>query len=402
MKILVINSGSSSIKFKLFDMNNEETLCKGLIERIGERNSYSEAINNKNGKKEVCHLQVVNHGFGIDILNQLLKQIGAFKSISELDGVGHRVVQGADLFTSSVLINDKVMRQIESLIPLAPLHNPAHLAGMRETLRLNPETPNVAVFDTVFHQTMPQYAYMYPLPLEFYEKYKVRRYGAHGTSHQYASKEAAKLLDIDYEDFSCISLHIGSGSSISAIKNGKCIDTSMGLTPLEGLMMGTRSGDIDPAIIPFLMKNAGLNEEEIDEMLNKKSGLLAIAGTNDMRELETQMYDGSKSAKLALDMFVLRIIKYIGAYMAEIGKVDALIFTAGIGENDPIIRQAICDRLEGLHIEISKESNFKNLHNPRLINSTHSKVKVAVIPANEELAIARETLKIINQLKNKD
>lgn len=397
MRILVINSGSSSIKFKLFDMNDEHVICKGLIEQIGERNSHVNIKNNDTGEVIDFRRPVANHGFGIDVMNELLAAVKALHNINEVSGVGHRVVQGADFFEDSVIIDDEVMEKIEELIPLAPLHNPAHLAGMRETLRVAPRTPNIAVFDTVFHQTMPKCAYMYPLPIEFYEKYKVRRYGAHGTSHQYAALATSKLIGVDFSEFSCISLHIGSGSSMAAIKNGKCIDTTMGLTPLEGLMMGTRCGSIDPAIVPFLMKNAGLNGEEIDAMMNKKSGLLAIGGTNDMREIEMQMDAGDEAAKLAFDMFIWRIKKYIGAYIAILGHIDAISFTAGIGENDSRVRAAVCGGLEifGIHLDEAKNSAIS--HEPRLICSSQNAVQIAVIPADEELAIARDTKRIIEE-----
>lgn len=398
MKILVINSGSSSIKFKLYDMQNKIAICKGLIEQIGSKNSHAKLTVLKTGQNFERSGEIENHGAGIDIMNELLFVSHTLKSLDEIDGVGHRVVQGADLFDDAVLIDEKVMKTIEELIPLAPLHNPAHLAGMKETLKVRPDIPNVAVFDTVFHQTMPKSSYMYPLPLEFYEKYKIRRYGAHGTSHNFVARQGAKILGIDFDKFSCITLHLGSGASITAIKDGKCIDTSMGLTPLEGLMMGTRCGSIDPAIVPFLMKNANLSGEEIDTIMNKKSGLLAISGSNDMREIEAKMDAGDEFAKLAFDMFVLRIKKYIGAYIAILGEINAIIFTAGIGENDARIREAVCSGLEIFGIRMDKNKNSVPLGEPRWVGLPETKVRIIIVPTDEELAIAEDTVRIIKNL----
>ncbi|PPB69471.1 acetate kinase [Campylobacter hyointestinalis] len=398
MKILVINSGSSSIKFKLYDMQNKIAICKGLIEQIGSKNSHAKLTVLKTGENFERSGEIENHGAGIDIMNELLFVSHTLKSLDEIDGVGHRVVQGADLFDDAVLIDEKVMKTIEELIPLAPLHNPAHLAGMKETLKVRPDIPNVAVFDTVFHQTMPKSSYMYPLPLEFYEKYKIRRYGAHGTSHNFVARQGAKILGIDFDKFSCITLHLGSGASVAAIKDGKCIDTSMGLTPLEGLMMGTRCGNIDPAIVPFLMKNANLSGEEIDTIMNKKSGLLAISGTNDMREIEAKMDAGDENAKLAFDMFVLRIKKYIGAYIAILGEINAIIFTAGIGENDARIREAVCSGLEIFGIRMDKNKNSVPLGEPRRVGLPETKVRIIIVPTDEELAIAEDTVRVIENL----
>ena len=399
MKILVINSGSSSIKFKLYDMQNESVMCKGLIEQIGSDNSFAK-ISTAHSCKEKSGA-IANHARGIEVMNELLFNSGVVNSLDEIDGVGHRVVQGADLFSDAVLIDESVMAKIEELIPLAPLHNPAHLAGMRETLKVRPDIPNVAVFDTVFHQTMPKSSYMYALPVEFYEKYKIRKYGFHGTSHQFVSKAAAKILNIDYNKFSCITLHLGNGASIAAIKNGKCIDTTMGLTPLEGLMMGTRCGSIDPAIMPFLMENANLSAKEVDNIMNKKSGLLAIGGSNDMRVIEQKMDAGDENAKLAFDMFVLKVKKFIGAYIAILGKIDSIIFTAGIGENDARIREAVCEGLEIFDIKIDKVKNKEPKDEPRRISQIDSKVRIAIVPTDEELAIAQDTLRVIQNKGNK-
>ncbi|MGM9996386.1 acetate kinase [Campylobacter lanienae] len=400
MKILVINSGSSSIKFKLYDMDNESVMCKGLIEQIGSENSYAKIVT-ACGRTKERSAHIIDHAQGIDIMNELLFSSGVVKSLDDIDGVGHRVVQGADIFTDAILIDESVMKKIEELIPLAPLHNPAHLAGMKETLKLRPDIPNVAVFDTVFHQTMPKSSYMYALPLEFYEKYKIRKYGFHGTSHQFVSKAGAKILGIEYSKFSCITLHLGNGASIAAIKNGKCIDTTMGLTPLEGLMMGTRCGSIDPAIMPFLMRNANLSGEEVDNIMNKKSGLLAIGGTNDMREIEKRMDAGDENAKLAFDMFVLRVKKYIGSYIAILGQIDAIIFTAGIGENDARVREAVCNGLEIFGIKIDKDKNIEQKDEPRRIGHADTKIKIIIVPTDEELAIAQDTIRVINNLKYK-
>lgn len=395
MKILVINSGSSSIKFKLYDMNDESVLCKGLIEQIGAANSKARLVVGDDGEVFEKKEPIENHAIGIDTMNELFAKSHVLKSLDEIDGVGHRVVQGADLFDDATLIDEKVLKQIEELIPLAPLHNPAHLAGMKETIKVRPDIPNVAVFDTVFHQSMPKHSFMYPLPLEFYEKYKVRRYGFHGTSHQFVAKTGSEILGIDFDKFSCITLHLGNGASIAAIKNGKCVDTTMGLTPLEGLMMGTRCGDIDPAIVPFLMQNANLSGKEIDTIMNKKSGLLAIGGSNDMREIEAKMDAGDEMAKLAFDMFIWRIKKYIGAYIAILGHVDAIIFTAGIGENNYRIRQAVCSGLEVFGIKMNETKNKALNNSPRRVGATDTKIRVIVVPTDEELAIARDTLRVI-------
>ena len=398
MKILVINSGSSSIKFKLFDMSDESVICKGLIEQIGANNSRAIITNELSGFKAERDLPITNHGFGIDIMNYLLFESGSLKSLGDIDAVGHRVVQGADVFNASVLINHDVLSKIESLVPLAPLHNLANLAGMRETMRVSPSTPNVAVFDTVFHQSMPKAAYMYALPLEYYNKHKLRRYGAHGTSHEFVAKEAAKLLGVDFASLNAVSLHLGSGSSVCAIKGGKCVDTSMGVTPLEGLMMGTRSGDIDPAIIPFLLKNTDLTGGEIDNILNKKSGLFAICGSNDMREIKARMDGGDEMAKLAYEMFIHRVKKYVGAYLALVEDAKCIIFTAGIGENDFRVRQSVCAGLEKLGICIDDALNESPSHLVREISTKDSPIKIIVAPTDEELAIAQETKKVVESL----
>lgn len=397
MKILVLNSGSSSIKFKLFDMTNNENLISGLIEQIGSPNSRSKLKVESTGETFTDDRQLPTHKEGIEVMNELMKKSRLLSDISELYAVGHRVVQGAEKFTKATFIDDKVLKDIEDLCPLAPLHNPAHIIGIKEIMSSAPKVPNVAVFDTIFHQSMPKTSYLYPLPLEYYEKFKVRRYGFHGTSHEYVSKEAAKFMGIEYDKFNAITLHLGNGSSISAIKNGKCLDTSMGLTPLEGLMMGTRCGDIDPAILPYLSHMAGLNIDELDNIMNKKSGLLAISGTNDMREIE-DMLGKDEKADLAYDMFVHRIKKYVGAYYAIIGKIDAIIFTAGIGENSNLLRQRVCCELAHFGLTLNKEVNDVRSSDIRYIDTPDAKIRTLVVPTNEELAIALQTQDVIHTL----
>ncbi len=392
MKILVINSGSSSLKFKVYEMNDNSVICKGLVEQIGAPNSYAKL--SAAGKDYERKGEIANHGKAIEIMNELFSESGTLGSFAELDGIGHRVVQGASDFKDSALIDDSVIAKIDELSALAPLHNPAHLSGIKSSIAAAPNVPNVAVFDTVFHQTMPEEAYMYALPLEFYEKYKIRRYGAHGTSHKYVSAKAAEFLGVELDKFDAITLHLGNGSSISAIKGGKCADTSMGLTPLEGPMMGTRCGAIDPAIVPFVMQNAGLSAAEVDAVMNKKSGLLAIAGSNDMREVESAMEKGDKNAILAFNMLTHHIVKYVGAYYAELGGAQALIFTAGIGENDAQLRAAVCARLACFGVKLDAEKNKVRSGEPRVVSTEDSLVKVLVVPTDEELAIAQDVVRV--------
>jgi len=395
MKILVLNSGSSSIKFKLFD--GDTCVAGGLVEKIGEPSSYAKVKVEADGKVYDTHEQIVNHERGLEIVMDLFKQSGVLTSLEGLDGVGHRVVQGASVFKGSVLLDESSVKAIEDLIPLAPLHNPAHVAGMRSVMRLAPKVPNVAVFDTSFHQTMPEFVYRYALPKEFLTKYKVRRYGAHGTSHAYVSRKAAEVLGIALDKFNCITMHLGNGASVSAVKGGKCFDTSMGLTPLEGLMMGTRCGEIDPAVLPYMQREAGIDAIEMDTIMNKKSGLFAICGTNDMREVESKMEAGDADAKLAFDMFCYRIKKYLGAYYAALGHVDAVVFTAGIGENDNLVRAAVCENMTELGIELNLAENDIRRGEPRIISTPASRVKVLVVPTEEELAIAQETVALIKK-----
>ena len=369
----------------------------GLIEEIGTRNACATLIDKRSGNVFTDREGIENHEAGIIAVNQLLKESGLIQNMCELDGIGHRVVQGGDLYNKSVIIDQRVIDDIDALSILAPLHNPGHLAGIKSTMKQAPNVPNIAVFDTVFHQSMPEYAYRYAIPNKYYDELHIRKYGAHGTSHHFASQEAAKLLQIPIENFNAITLHIGNGASISAIKNGKCIDTSMGLTPFEGLIMGTRSGDIDPTVIKFISEKTGKSLDEIDVILNKESGLYGICGDSDVREVQREMRLGNKKAKLAFDMYIHRIIKYVGAYYAVLGRTDAIIFTAGVGENSNIVRERVCKALVHMGIEIDDEKNWENRHDVRDISLNSSKIKILVVPANEELAIAYETMKLIQK-----
>ena len=397
MDILVINSGSSSVKFKFHDMLNHACIASGLIEEIGSTHA-SGSINCANGRSiKVENEQIANHETAIAIAIDLLKQSGVINDLTQVGGIGHRIVQGADYFDAPALIDEDVMAKIAELAPLAPLHNPANLAGIKSCLKIAPKIPNVAVFDTIFHQSIPPYAYMYALPYEFYEKYKVRRYGAHGTSHWFVSQEGAKFLGIGYDKFNAITLHLGNGSSVSAIENGKCIDTSMGLTPLEGIIMGTRCGSIDPAIIPYIERVAGYNAQDMDAIMNKKSGLLGICGASDLRKVYEKMEGGEPRAKLAFEMLVYSVVKMIGAYYAVLGRVDAVIFAGGIGENAPHFRENVCERLAHIGIAIEPKKNYNNTGSIRNLSAADSKIKTLVIPTNEELAIAEATVDTINK-----
>ncbi len=394
MKILVLNSGSSSIKFQLFNAKTNESLVSGIIEQIGEKQSCAKI---KFGDKELeRNIAIPNHQEGLEIMNSLLIESKIIKDLCEVDGIGHRVVHGGEEFSKPVIINESVIKQIEKLIPLAPLHNPANLEGIKSSIEHCPNVPQVAVFDTAFHSSIPPHAYMYALPYETYEKDGVRRYGFHGTSHHFVTKEAAKYLNIDINKLNAITLHLGNGASMSAVKNGKSIDTSMGLTPLEGLIMGTRCGDIDPAIIFYLARVEGKSIDELDNMLNKKSGLKGICGNNDMREVGEIAQKGDEKAKLALDMFSYRIKKYIGSYSAALGRVDCLIFTGGIGENDMDVRKNSCSDLNNLGISLDLEVNNQRVKDIVDISSKDSRVKVLVIPTNEELEIALQVKSLIS------
>ena len=395
MKILVINCGSSSLKYQLINSDTEAVLAKGLCERIGIDGMLT--YQPEGGEKEKSEIAMPTHTEAINAVLAALtnEKSGVIKSLSEVGAVGHRVVHGGEKFTSSCLINDESMKAIEECNDLAPLHNPANLIGIRACQELMPGVPMVAVFDTAFHQTMPDVAYTYGIPYEYYEKYKVRRYGFHGTSHSYVSKRTAEIVGKPYDQMKIIVCHLGNGASISAVNCGKSVDTSMGLTPLEGLVMGTRSGDLDPAIIDFVGKKEGLSLDEMNEVLNKKSGMLGISGvSSDGRDLEAAAETGNKRAQLALDVFDYRVIKYIGAYAAAMNGVDAIAFTAGIGENNIKMRKDVCSSLTYLGVKLDEEKN--NVRGEeRIISADDSKVQVLLVPTNEELAIARETLALV-------
>ena len=396
MNVLVINCGSSSLKFQLINSESEEVLGKGLCERIGidGRLTYQPAGGDKavSDKAMPTHTEAIQ--YVIDALTD--SETGVVKSLDEIGAVGHRVVHGGEKFANSVVITEDVLKAIEECNDLAPLHNPANLIGINACQKLMPNTPMVAVFDTAFHQTMPEKAYLYGLPYEYYEKYGVRRYGFHGTSHSFVSKHAAEFLGLDFENSKIIVAHLGNGASISAVLNGKCVDTSMGLTPLEGLVMGTRSGDMDPAIMEYIAKKENLDIAGVMNILNKKSGVLGVSNnlSSDFRDLEDGMNNGNKFAKAAMEVFCYRVAKYIGSYVAAMNGVDAIAFTAGIGENSGTVRAMVLENLEYLGIAVDEEANKKRGED-LVISTADSKVKVAVIPTNEELAIARETVALV-------
>lgn len=396
MKVLVINCGSSSLKYQLIDSETEEWLAKGLCERIGidGRIVYQPA----GGEKEKLDSPMPDHANAIKLVLEYLTndKTGVLKSLDEIGAVGHRIVHGGEKFASSVVITEEVVKAIEECNDLAPLHNPANLIGIDACRKLMPSTPMVAVFDTAFHQTMPEKAYLYGLPSSYYEKYKIRRYGFHGTSHSFVSKRCADVLGKKYEDLKIIVCHLGNGASVSAVKNGKCVDTSMGLTPLEGLIMGTRSGDLDPAILEFIAKKENLDISGVMNVLNKKSGVYGMSGdlSSDFRDLEDAHNEGNKLATQAIEAFCYRTAKYVGAYTAAMNGVDAICFTAGIGENAAIVRTKICEYLGYLGISIDEEKNHIR-GEETVISTDDSKVKVLVIPTNEELAIARETVALV-------
>ena len=395
MNVLVINCGSSSLKYQLINSDTEDVLAKGLCERIGidGRMVYQKA----GCDKEITEAAMPTHKEAIQMVLDALvnEKTGAVKSLSEVNAVGHRIVHGGEKFASSVIITDEVLDAVAECNDLAPLHNPANLIGINACKELMPGVPMVAVFDTAFHQTMPQKAYLYGLPYEYYEKYKVRRYGFHGTSHSFVSKEIASFHGMDLDHSKIIVCHLGNGASISAVKDGKCVDTSMGLTPLEGLVMGTRSGDIDPAIMEYIAKKENLDIAGVMNVLNKKSGVEGISGlSSDFRDLVDGMNSGNKRAEAAVEVFCYRVAKYVGAYVAAMNGVDAIAFTAGIGENAGLVREKVCEYLGYLGIAIDKEENAKRGDNV-VISTADSKVKVAVIPTNEELAICRETVALV-------
>ena len=396
MKVLVINCGSSSLKYQVLDMTNESLLCKGLVERIGMDGSVitHEKIGMDKVKKEV---PMKDHK---DAIEQVLaaiqdKEHGVVKSMDEIGAVGHRVVHAGEKFSKSVLITDEVIKTLEDCVELAPLHNPPNLLGIAACKQLMPSTPMVGVFDTAFHQTMPPESYIYAIPYEYYEKYGIRRYGFHGTSHKYVAERASKMLNTSLDDLKLITCNLGNGASVSAIKRGKCIDTSMGFTPLEGLVMGTRSGDIDPAIVTYIREKENLPQGKANDILNKKSGVLGISGvSSDFRDLEEAVAEGNERAALALKVFAHKVRFYIGAYIAEMNGVDAIIFTAGVGENDVSMREIICDNLGNLGIKLDPVKN-KVRGKETIISADDARVKLLLIPTNEELMIARDTYDIV-------
>lgn len=395
MNIFVLNCGSSSVKYKLYAMQNEDVLAEGRVERIGQENAV--ITHQSTGKEKVSKtMPILEHTVAIqESLNFLTHpEYGIIKSVNEIDAVGHRVVHGGESFSDSVLINERTKQILDSLSELAPLHNPANVTGIRAAERIMPKTPQVAVFDTAFHSTIPPHGYLYAIPYSVYQRHKVRRYGFHGTSHKYVSHHTAELMGKNIEDLKIVSCHLGNGGSIAAVAQGKSIDTSMGFTPLEGLMMGTRSGDIDPGAIFYIMKKENLSLHEIDSMLNKHSGLYGVAGVSDMRDIEKGMAEDDKLCKVAFDIYEYRIRKYIGAYVAAMDGVDAIVFTAGIGENTPSLRTALCANLSYLGIEIDEEENKKRGQDLE-ISTPASKVKVFVVPTDEELVIARDTAAIV-------
>jgi len=402
MKILVINTGSSSIKYQLFDLGSQDkVIASGIVEKIGEDISfvtYKRILPGGSGFEENTEeCSIGDHAKGMNRIVDLLVDSthGSIKDKKEISAIGHRVVHGGEAFHSPTIIDEEVIKAIERNIPLAPLHNPSNLVGIEVAELTFPDIPQVAVFDTAFHQTMPMKAFLYALPLEMYKKNGIRRYGFHGTSHSYVAEKAAEYMGRPLNELNLITIHLGNGASMAAIKEGECVDTTMGMTPLAGLVMGTRSGDIDPALPFFMAERFRLSLKDIDTLLNKDSGLKGLCGTNDMREVIDQKDAGDEDSKIALDVYAYRIKKYIGSYFAALGNLDAVIFTAGIGENVPYIRELCCGGLDGLGIEIDLERNNKNGNGIREINSAGSKSKILIIPTDEELKIAQETKKII-------
>ncbi len=402
MKILVLNCGSSSIKYKLYNMDDESVLAQGGVERIGIDGSFIK-VKLPNGEKKQIDEDLPTHKEGVALVFKVLldPEIGALKSLDEIDAVGHRVVQGGDLFEKSCIVTPEVEKGIESLIDLAPVHNLGHLRGLRAVDALMPDVPQVTVFDNAFHSTMPDYAYLYAIPYELYEKYHVRRYGFHGTSHRYVSQRVCEFLGEDITKKKIITCHIGNGASVAAVKYGKVVDTSMGLTPLAGVMMGSRSGDIDPSAVTYLMEKLGKKPQEMADFLNKESGVLGITGiSSDMRDVENAANEGNAKAKLALQMYAYRIKKYIGSYAAAMNGVDIIVWTAGVGENQISMRQHVCSDMEYLGIKMDDEAN--NVRGEeKVISAPDSKVKVVLIPTDEEIVIARDTKKLVEEAKKK-
>lgn len=401
MKILVLNCGSSSIKYALYDMDDRSVMAQGGIERVGMEGAFVK-VKLPNGEKRTIEHDIPEHTEGVKLIFSLLtdKAIGAIKSLEEIDAVGHRMVHAGEKFAHSVVIDDEVIKAYEECIDLAPLHNPANLKGVNAVRSLMPNMPQVGVFDTAFHQTMPKHAFMYALPYELYEKYGIRRYGFHGTSHRYVSARACEYLGLDYEKQRIITCHIGNGGSVAAIKNGKCIDTSMGLTPLEGIMMGTRSGNVDAGALVYLQKKLGLSADELSDLLNKKSGMLGISGiSSDMREVREAAENGNERAKLAINMYTYCIKKYVGAYAAAMGGCDIIVFTAGVGENQDIVRELVCTDMEYMGVEMDVEKNSKIRAEEAVLSMPESKVKIVLIPTDEELMIASDTMSLVSNMK---
>lgn len=399
MKILVLNCGSSSIKYKLFEMETKEVLAQGGIEKIGLTGSFLK-LTLPNGEKKILEKDIPEHTVGVEFIFQTLThpEFGALNSLDELDAVGHRMVHGGERFSQSVVLNKEVLDAFTACNDLAPLHNPANLKGVNAVSALLPNLPQVGVFDTAFHQTMPPHAYMYAVPYELYEKYGVRRYGFHGTSHRYVSQRVCEYLGIPVEGSRIITCHVGNGGSISAVKDGKCVDTTMGLTPLEGLMMGTRSGDIDAGAVTFIMEKEGLNATGVSNLLNKKSGVLGVSGvSSDMREVTAAATSGNERARLSLDIYFYRIKKYIGAYAAAMGGVDVILFTGGVGENQADCRETACAGLEFMGVKIDHDVNNTIHGEEAIISAADSKVKVVVIPTDEEMMIASDTLALLKK-----
>lgn len=399
MKILVLNCGSSSIKYALYNMEDCSVMAQGGAERVGLDGAFVKVKLPNGEKREIKH-DIPEHTEGVKFIFQLLtdSEIGAIKSLDEIDAVGHRMVHGGEKFAHSVILNEEVMEAFKECIDLAPLHNPANIKGVMAVHELMPGMKQVGVFDTAFHQTMPKHAYLYPIPYNLYKQYGIRRYGFHGTSHRYVSARACEFLGLDYKSQKIITCHIGNGGSVAAIKEGKCIDTSMGLTPLEGVMMGTRSGDIDAGAVIYLQKKLGLDADGLSDLLNKKSGVLGISEiSSDMREIEDAAHSGNKRAQLALDMYFYRVKKYVGAYAAALGGCDVLVFTAGVGENQSDLRQEVCRNMEFMGIKIDNEKNAKTRGEEIELSTPDSRVKVAIIPTNEELMIATDTMELVSK-----
>jgi len=397
MIVLILNAGSSSIKYQLYDVEGKKVMAKGMVDKIGMADSY--LLNKRNDGDEVkLEGEIVDHQAGIEYVLGVLvsEKHGSIEKLEDINAVGHRVVHGGESFHSSALINDQVIEKIKACVPLAPLHNPPNLKGIEAVTELLPGIHQVAVFDTAFHQTMPRSAYMYAIPYSLYKKYGLRRYGFHGTSHQFVSSRACEIIGVDYQTQKIITCHLGNGASITAIKHGKSVDTSMGLTPVEGMIMGTRSGDLDLGVLTYIIDKEELGVKEANTLINKHSGILGISGvSSDMREVERAAEDGNNRARLALDMYDYRIIKYIGSYTAAMSGVDVIVFTGGIGENASRVRESVCKRFGYMGLEFDSEKNKDLRGQEAIISKSDSKIKVLVVPTNEELVIAQETLKVL-------